>query len=251
MSSVISLVRRVRVAASVVAVLMTAAPIAGAVILIDPVGPATFADTVVPGVSGSAGGGTVLATTSSAYSVTSGGQTFKGLVVSSVVQHAGTGTLDFLWRIVPGTALRQVFGAPGTTVKFENVPTSTGPLTSFRISGFGPSVIEGDWRSDLPGPVRPQLVRQYASGDIDFLFTPGVGPADASRTFFLTTNSTQYNTLGSLKLQCAGANCPAAIVSTFAPVVSVVPEPAEAGLVGLGLASLVMLRSRLLRARRT
>ena len=139
-----------------------------------------------------------------------------GTVQERVVREAGTGTLDFYWRITELT---------GTS------------LSAFRLGNFNSAVFDANYRIDGLGDVGPSSIRRFGSNYANFLFTsptggPSLTPGQDSLFFFLHTDATNYAKTGMFDVTTGSAN--SALFATFAPAV---PEPETYAmmLAGLGL----------------
>ena len=202
-----------------------------------------YLDTSLPGTTVAARpelAGVVLADTMQPF--TFSGMALSGTVQNRVVREAGTGTLDFYWRVLVD-------------------PASTGGgISAFRLGNFGYSYLtDADWRLDGLGTVAPFVGRLFnpsgrPDGAINFLFTdPQVGPSDlttgvgGSRFFFLHTDATAYAMTASYDLLGGPNQTLSGSYATYAPALSV-PEPASALLMALGLPALAFLLRRRTRA---
>lgn len=197
---------------------------ARAVPLIQPVGSANFADTVLPGTTVALRPeltGTVVEDLSTAFSF----QGITGTVLSRVMREDATGTLDFLWR-----------------VDVASVELGTTGVTALRLVNFGYGFLtDADWLSDDPGMVAPSVGRlfnetAYPMGAINFLFDTSVDAGAQSHFFFLRTDATSYGMSAYYDLLGGAGQNLSSPFSTFAPV-ETVPEPASAALVVLGLSA--------------
>src|SRR5689334_19336252 len=98
--------------------------------------PLPVGDTVITGTTVAAQpelAGTIIEDVLTPYSFTGdGGLVLTGNVQNRVVRSDVDGTLDFYWRIIPDT-------------------NSTGHVIAFRVSGFGDSVWDANFRTDGEG----------------------------------------------------------------------------------------------------
>lgn len=154
---------------------------------------------------------------------------WSGTVRSQVVREAGSGTLDFYWRI-------SVDGL------------SPGAIGGFSLGNFGYRYLtDTDYRTDLGGtfaPLAAQLfnpaIHSHTDGDINFVFNPSFGANGRSRFLFLHTSATSYaeNATYDLCSSIESGSCSLlasnALFKTFAPA-ETVPEPSSLLLVGAGL----------------
>lgn len=169
-------------------------------------------------------GGLVLADTDTPFSVDG----VTGYVQNRVVREFGTGTLDFYWRVVVD---------PGT---------NGGGIEALRLADFGYGYMnDADWRIDGVGTIGATTGRLFnpavhPEGDINFLFDSNVGSDESSSFFFLHTSATNFAMTGFYDVLNADGNFTAA-AATYAPAV---PEPTPAMLLGLGVLTLGLLRSR-------
>jgi len=191
--------------------------------LIQPIGSANFANTVLPGTSLAQRpelAGTVIDSLSTSFDF----QGITGTVQSRVVREDATGTLDFLWRI-----------------GVDSVASGTTGVVALRLVNFGYDFLtDADWRSDDPGTVAPSLARlfnpaAYPTGSLNFVLDGSVDAGEQSYFFFLRTDATSYSTSAYYDLLGGTAQNLSGIFSTFAPTETTVPEPASSALVVLGL----------------
>ncbi|HET8869388.1 MAG TPA: PEP-CTERM sorting domain-containing protein [Aquabacterium sp.] len=191
---------------------------AAAVTLSEPVSPAPFADTALPGTTSAARpelAGTVLEDDVTSFSFAG----ISGTVQNRVVRETTSGTLDFYWKV-------------------DVDPRSTGGgIGAFRVDQFGYDYIkDADWRSDGLGSVAASTGRlfnssTYPSGAFNFLFGDGIGAGSSSYFFFLHTDAVNYARTARFDLVGTTENI-SGISSTFAPAV---PEPSTYGMVVSGL----------------
>lgn len=194
---------------------------AQAVALTEPVAPANFADTALPGTTVAARpelAGTVLEDVITPFSFLG----ITGTVQNRVVRETATGTLDFIWKI-----------------DVDSVDTGGQGVRAFRLIGFGyDDIVDADWRFDGLGSVTPSKARlfseaAYPNGAVNFLFDAGVNSGQQSKFFFLHTNATSYSQSAQFDLLGGAAQGLSPLFSTFAPAV---PEPGSYALALAGLA---------------
>lgn len=208
-------------AALAVALATLAHTSAQAVALTEPVAPANFADTALPGTTAAARpelAGTVLEDVITAFSF----EGITGTVQNRVVRETTTGTLDFYWK-----------------VNVDRMEPSVG-VVAFRLIDFGHgNLLDADWRIDGLGSVAPDTARLFneaiqPTGSINFLFDTAVNAGSQSKFFFLHTNATAYSQSASFDLLGGPGQALSPVYSTFAPAV---PEPGTYALVVAGLAA--------------
>jgi hypothetical protein len=201
---------------------------AQAVALTEPVSPANFADTALPGTTAAARpelAGTVLEDVITAFSF----EGITGTVQNRVVREAGSGTLDFYWKI-----------------NVDRMEPTVG-VSAFRLTDFGyGNLTDADWRIDGLGSVAPDTARLFSEsgqpgGSINFLFDSAVNAGSQSRFFFLRTTATTYSQSASFDLLGGPGQALSPVYSTFAPAV---PEPGAHALVFTGLAAVALLARR-------
>ncbi len=200
---------------------------AHAVALAEPVSPANFANTTLPGTTLALRpelAGTVLEDLITPFSFNG----ITGTVQNRVVREDATGTLDFIWK-----------------VDVDSVDTGTTGVVALRLIDFGYDAIkDADWRIDGLGTVAPVTARlfsetAYPLGAINFVFDGSVDAGEQSRFFFLRTDATTYSLSAHYDLLGGGVQNLSPMFSTFAPAV---PEPgayalAVSGLIVAGLAA--------------
>ena len=173
--------------------------------------------------------GTALVDTIRPFSVDLGGGNFTtGTIQDSVVREDGTGTLDFLYRII-------------------NDVSSSGSIdfvTRTAYTGFSTDV---DWRSDGLGTIAPDQASRNAAGDqvlFDFFANNLLFPGAESRFFFIKTDAIDFNEGGTGELAVTGnVGSNTFTFSTYQPAV---PEPSSAILlaVAIGVSGVVLLTRR-------
>jgi len=146
----------------------------------------------------------------------------QGQLQSRVVREAGSGTLDFYWRI-------SVDG-----VSYPNDVPLALTISGLSLSSFGGGAgFDADWRSDGTGDVAPADAIATSNAVTWDFPAGGFGPATSSLFVFLRSTATTFDS-------AATASFGATATGTFAP--SAVPEPAGAGLALAGLALLAAAR---------
>lgn len=195
---------------------------AHAVALTEPVAPANFVDTVLPGTTVAARpelAGTVLEDVITPFSFLG----ITGTVQNRVVRETASGTLDFIWKI-----------------NVDSVDTGGQGVRAFRLIGFGyDDIKDADWRIDGLGSVSPDTARLFndvvqPNGAVNFLFGTGVNSGQQSKFFFLHTGATSYSQSASFDLLGGAGLGLSPVFSTFAPAV---PEPGSFALAVAGLAA--------------
>ena len=113
------------------------------------------------------------------------GNIVSGNLYNQVVQEDGSGTLDFYYKIT--------------------LNSDSSRANEVRTSGFTGSD-DVDYFTDSLGTVGPSEAERFTgsdSGDVDFLFSPGLTAGVSSYDFFIKTDATSYDDLG---LTDIGAN---------------------------------------------
>lgn len=193
---------------------------AHAVALTEPVSPAPFADTALPGTTSAARpelAGTVVADLITPFSFAG----ITGTVQNRVIRETVSGTLDFSWKI-----------------NVDTVDSGLG-VVAFRLTDFGyDNLTDADWRIDGLGTVNPDTARLFSeaghpTGAINFLFEDGVNLRSSSNFFFLHTNATSFAQTAKFDLLGGAAQHLSGSFTTFAP--TAVPEPGSYALALAGL----------------
>ncbi|MFY9477080.1 MAG: PEP-CTERM sorting domain-containing protein [Aquabacterium sp.] len=201
-----------------------------AVALTEPVSPANFANTTLPGTTVALRpelAGTVLEDVITPFSF----QGITGTVQNRVVREDATGTLDFIWK-----------------VDVDSVSTGTTGVVALRLINFGYDAIkDADWHIDGLGTVAPVTARlfneaAYPLGAINFLFDGSVDAGAQSRFFFLRTDATSYSQSAFYDLLGGAGQDPSPTFSTFAPAPVPEPQTYALALSGLIVAGLVARR---------
>ncbi len=173
--------------------------------------------------------GTVLQDVMEPFTINLGFGTINGYVQDRVVQESGSGTLDFYYRILNG------MDSDGCTLSSNG---SIGVVSRSNYSGYS---TDANYRTDGLGTVDPSAASRSANGAqmlFGFLTNP-IGPGQESQFFFVKTNATAYNDLGTGTLLGfnSGGGFGQTEFSTFQPVAPVPLAPAfwlfASGLLGL------------------
>ncbi|MDA8362581.1 MAG: hypothetical protein M0Z84_01930 [Gammaproteobacteria bacterium] len=131
--------------------------------------------------------GTVLQDVVSPFTIDLGsGSTLNGYVQDRVVRESGSGTLDFYYRLFNGT------DTDGCML------SSDGSIGVAQRSGYAGYSTDVNYRTDGLGSVAPSGASRTAGGDgvlFGFLSNP-IAPGQTSLFFFVHTQATAYNDLG-------------------------------------------------------
>ena len=143
----------------------------------------------------------------------------QGELQSRVVREAGSGTLDFYWRISVDA------------VSYPNFVPTTLLIGGIPLSGFGTgAAFDADYRTDAGGGTAPSGARS-TTDSLAWLFDPSTfGPGSSSFFLLLRSGATTYD-------ESALAGLGASSIATFAP--AAVPEPTDAVLALAGLLALL------------
>jgi hypothetical protein len=210
---------RIALSALALAAGLLAQSAAQAVALSEPVSPANYADTLLPGTTLAQRpelAGTVLEDVSTPFSF----QGITGSVQNRVVRETGTGTLDFYWKInVDSSATGEGVGA------LRLIDMGVGHLK------------DADWRQDGLGTVGANTARlfnpsSYPTGALNFLFDNGIAPGAQSHFLLLRTQAVAYAKTAHFDLLSTGPQNLSGVYSTFAPAV---PEPSTYAMAAVGL----------------
>ncbi len=185
--------------------------------------------------------GTVLQDVLEPFTINLGaGSSVNGYVQDRVVRETGSGTLDFYYRLFNG------IDPCGCTL------SSQGSIGVSGRSGFSGVTTDVNYRTDGLGTVAPSGASRTANGSdilFGFLSNPVV-PGESSLFYFVKTNATAYNDLGTGTL--IGFNASGGFgqtqFATFEPVAPV-PLPAASWLFASGLLGLAALGRRVRGAR--
>lgn len=203
---------------------------AHAVALNQPVAPALFTNTALPGTTVASRpelAGTVLEDLITPFSF----EGITGTVQNRVVRSTATGTLDFYWKINVDTAATDV------------------GVVALRLTNFGyDALTDADWRIDGLGSVAPGTARLFSEanhpdGALNFLFGGnGVATGQQSRFFFLHTDAVAYAQTASFDLLGGARQALSPGYATFAP--APVPEPSTYALTLAGVAAIALVVNR-------
>ena len=131
--------------------------------------------------------GTVLQDVLEPFTIDLGaGSTVNGYIQDRVVRESGSGTLDFYYRLFNG------IDPCGCTLP------SGGSIGVAGRSGYSGFTTDVNYRTDGLGTVAPSGASRTADGNqvlFGFLGNP-IAPGQESRFFFIKTNATAYNDLG-------------------------------------------------------
>ena len=131
--------------------------------------------------------GTVLQDVLEPFTIDLGaGSAVNGYIQDRVVRESGSGTLDFYYRLFNG------LDPDGCTLP------SGGSIGVAGRSGYSGFTTDVNYRTDGLGTVAPSGASRTANGNqvlFGFLSSP-VAPGQQSRFFFIKTNATAYNDLG-------------------------------------------------------
>ena len=131
--------------------------------------------------------GTVLQDVLEPFTIDLGaGSAVNGYIQDRVVRESGSGTLDFYYRLFNG------IDSDGCTLP------SGGSIGVAGRSGYSGLTTDVNYRTDSLGTVAPSGASRTADGNqvlFGFLSSP-IAPGQQSRFFFIKTNATAYNDLG-------------------------------------------------------
>ncbi|MHB8257386.1 MAG: hypothetical protein ACYDE0_09140 [Acidiferrobacterales bacterium] len=131
--------------------------------------------------------GTVLQDVLEPFTIDLGaGSAINGYIQDRVVRESGSGTLDFYYRLFNG------IDSDGCTLP------SGGSIGVAGRSGYSGLTTDVNYRTDSLGTVAPSGASRTADGNqvlFGFLGSP-IAPGQESHFFFIKTNATAYNNLG-------------------------------------------------------
>lgn len=160
------------------------------------------------------------------FSFSSSSGPIMGSVQQRIMRSSVDSTVDFYWQV-------------------SNQADSAEAIGSFRVGEFVSPEYDADYRTDSLGDVGPDSAQRFTSpfeSYVNFNFSSGLQPGQASLFMFFDTTATLYDRTAFFDVTNIDQSHISGSFEAYSPS-SAVPEPASIGLLGLGMIWLA-LRSR-------